>query len=178
MTDTALLVIDVQLGVFMRKQIDGMTIYREEALLENIAALIKKARDAGRPVVYVAHMYEDLPVMAKGEPLWQVHPALAPQADEILVEKWHADAFFDSSLEDVLRSRHVSELVITGIATDYCVDTTCRRALSLRYRNTLVADGHSTFDSPTLRAEQIIEHHNFVLGSQFAQVRCAREIAF
>jgi nicotinamidase-related amidase len=48
--------------------------------------------------------------------------------------------------------------------TQYCVDTTVRRAVSLGYDVTLVADGHMTADSGALGFEQIIEHHNALLG--------------
>jgi nicotinamidase-related amidase len=47
--------------------------------------------------------------------------------------------------------------------TQYCVDTTCRRAVSLGYDVTLVADAHTTADSGTFTVEQIVDHHNALL---------------
>ncbi len=178
MGNTALLVIDVQLGIFMRKHHDGMAIYQEEALIKNIQTLIHKAKAAHSPVIFIQHMYTDFPLMEKGQPLWEVHPDIKPEQDDIVIEKYHADAFYESALEDTLKNHAITNLVITGIQTAYCVDTTCRRAHSLGYKNILVSDGHSTLDSDILSAEQIIAHHNSVLGSQFADLAATADIVF
>jgi nicotinamidase-related amidase len=170
MNNTALLVIDMQLGVFMRKHHDGMAIYQEETLLSNIKALIQKAKSADAPVIYIQHMYTDFPLMEKGQPMWNVHPDIQPEQNDIVIEKYHADAFYKSALDDTLKRLAISKLIITGLQTAYCVDTTCRRAYSLGYKTVLVSDGHSSLDSEVLTAEQIIAHHNMVLGSQFAEV--------
>ncbi len=178
MNKSALLIVDVQLGIFMRKHHDGMAIYKEEALLSNIKTLIHKAKSAGAPVIYIQHMYTDFPLMEKGQPMWEVHPNIKPEPGDIVIEKHHADAFHLSALEDTLKRLGVTDLIITGLQTAYCVDTTCRRAHSLGYKTTLVSDGHSTLDSEILTAEQIISHHNMVLGSQFAEVLAADEVVF
>ncbi len=92
--------------------------------------------------------------------------------------KHHPDAFQDTDLHQILTSKGVTNLVITGIQTEYCIDTTCRRAYSLGYDVILVEDGHSTWDSDALEAPQIIAHHNNVLGSWFVELQKAAEIVF
>jgi nicotinamidase-related amidase len=67
--------------------------------------------------------------------------------------------------------------------TEYCVDTTCRRATSLGYDVTLVSDAHLTRDSEVLPATSIIAHHNFVLadfgaGDHAVKVKPTDEIDF
>lgn len=178
MNKTALLIIDVQLGIFKRKEYDGLAIYNEEGFLSNLKHLIHKAKEANAPVIYIQHMYANFPLMEKGQPMWNVHPAIHPEQGDILIEKYHADAFYGSALEHTLQSLGITDLVITGLQTAYCVDTTCKRAHSLGYKNVLVSDGHSTLDGDTLSAEQIIAHHNSVLGSQFAEVRPTNEVEF
>lgn len=178
MNTTALLIIDVQLGIFMRKEYDGMAVYQEETFLANLQSLLTKARAAKAPVIYIQHMYKDFPLMEKGQPMWNVHPAIMPLPGDIIIEKNHADAFYESDLEDTLRRLGVNRLVITGLQTAYCVDTTCRRAHSLGFDNILVTDGHSTLDSDTLTASQIIAHHNAVLGSQFAATTVTSQVEF
>ncbi|WP_301285903.1 isochorismatase family protein [Lysinibacillus endophyticus] len=59
--------------------------------------------------------------------------------------------------------RSKENITVVGVRTEYCVDTTCRRALSLGYQVTLIADGHTTIDD-ILPAKQIIEHHNINLS--------------
>jgi len=178
MGKTALLIIDVQLGIFMRKNYDGMAVYHEETLIRNLKTLIQKAKSVNVPVIYVQHMYKGFPLMEKGQPLWEVHPEIEPAEGDIVIEKYHADAFMESTLDETLKNFQVTDLIITGLQTAYCVDTTCRRAYSMGYKNVLVSDGHSTLDSEILSAEQIIAHHNSVLGSQFAELKAANEIEF
>lgn len=178
MSKTALLIIDVQYGIFKRKEYDGMAIYNEPGLLNNLKSLIQRARSSYSPVIYIQHMYKDFPLMDKGQPLWEVHPDIKPEQGDIVVEKSYADAFHNSTLDQVLKSLNITDLVITGIQTAYCVDTTCRRAFSLGYRNILVSDGHSSLDSEILTAEQIIAHHNSILGSQFAELKQTHEVEF
>ena len=60
---------------------------------------------------------------------------------------------------------NISRLVIGGIQSDFCVDTTCRQAATLGYDVRLVADAHSTLDNEHLKARQIVAHHNRILGS-------------
>ena len=61
-----------------------------------------------------------------------------------------------------LRASAIDRLIITGCATDYCVDTTVRSALARSYPTTVPSDGHTTSDRPHLPATKIIEHHNAI----------------
>ncbi|MNW18398.1 Isochorismatase family protein [compost metagenome] len=56
-------------------------------------------------------------------------------------------------------------MIVCGAQSDFCVDTTVRRALALGYEVVLVADAHSTLDNGVLVAAQIIAHHNTTLGN-------------
>lgn len=176
--ETALLIIDVQKGIFMRKEYDGMAVYNEDSFIANLKSLIKKAKFAHVPVIYIQHIYENFPPMEKGQPGWEIHPDIKPEENDIVIEKRHADAFFESMLGDVLNNLNIKNLLITGLQTAYCVDTTCRRAYSLGYKNILVSDGHSSLDSDVLPAKNIIDHHNSILGSQFAELATTDEISF
>jgi isochorismate hydrolase len=81
-----------------------------------------------------------------------------------------------------MQERGVSRLVICGLQTEFCVDTTVRQALPLGDSVTLVADAHSTSDG-ALRAEQVIAHHNRTLRWMTSygprmEVKPAAEVAF
>jgi nicotinamidase-related amidase len=172
--DTALLIIDVQAGNFDAAH----PVHEGDDLLNHIGALMTRARAAGAPIVYLQHCGAEGDPDEPGTPGWAVHPAITPAEGDALVYKRHPDAFQETNLHEVLKTRGVKSLVITGIQTEYCVDTTCRRAFSLGYRVTLVADGHSTWDSGDLTAAQIIAHHNGVLGGWFATLKTTEEITF
>jgi len=172
--DTALLVIDVQNGMFA----DDDPVYQGAELLATIGDLLAKARAADAAVIYVQHNG------GPGHPLepdsagWPIHPAIAPAAGEPVIGKTTPDSFHETRLQAELEARGVVKLVVAGIQTEICVDTTCRRAASLGYQTTLVRDAHSTWDSRTLSAVQIIAHHNDTLDGWFVTPKPASEIAF
>ena len=83
-----------------------------------------------------------------------------------------------TTLHKELHERGIKKLFVAGLQTEYCIDTTCRRASSLGYEVVLVEDAHGTWDSSLLKAEQIIDHHNQVLGGWFATLKKESEISF
>ncbi|MGD1996364.1 MAG: cysteine hydrolase family protein [Anaerolineae bacterium] len=169
---TALLIIDLQAGNFE----ESAPVHNGDALLSKVRSLVAKARAAGMPVVYIQHCGPQGAIDEPGTPGWEIHPAVAPIQGDPVIEKRHPDAFQDTDLQRELERREVKELIITGIQTEYCVDTTCRRAYSLGYEVTLVEDAHSTWDSRQLTAQQIISHHNAVLGGWFVELKAASEV--
>jgi nicotinamidase-related amidase len=178
MSNKALLIVDVQVMPFIWKDYGGKAIYQEAQLLGNISKLIDKARAASIPVIYVQYTEGEDSQRAQGKPLWEVHPQISPQPEDLRVVKYSADPFYQTKLHEQLKAIGVDSLVITGVQTEYCVDTTCRTAFSLGYKNVLVSDGHSTYDSSLLTAEQIIRHHNYIIGNLFAELKTAGEVEF
>jgi nicotinamidase-related amidase len=81
------------------------------------------------------------------------------------IRKTATDAFHHTQLLATLQARGIRRLVICGFQSEFCVDTTTRRALALGYPVTLVADGHSTLDNRVLKAAQISAHHNETLSN-------------
>jgi nicotinamidase-related amidase len=151
MTDTALLVIDLQPALLTGA-------HDLDTCLSRVADLAERARSAGAPVVYLRQRLDGP---------YDVHPAITPRAGDVVLDKDSADGFLDSGLADVLAERGVRRLAVTGYATEYCVDSTSRSALSHGYDLVLVSDGHSTPARPAgvvPTAEQIIAHHNTTFG--------------
>lgn len=172
--DTVLLIVDVQMGNFAA----SAPVYRGDDLLSKIGHLIERARAASVAVVFVQHCGPEGGIDEPGTPGWEIHPAIAPQAGDAIVQKQHPDAFQNTELQAELASRGIKRLIVAGIQTEYCIDTTCRRAYSLGYEVVLVKDGHSTWDTDLLTAPQIIAHHNEVLGGWFVSLREARNVEF
>src|SRR5690242_3826024 len=108
-TTTALLVIDVQVGLIE----ENNPVYQAGAILERIAGLIAQARAAGTPVIYV----QDKDVGGVGTPAWQVHPAVAPLPSELAIRKAWSDSFYETTLEAELQARGITQLVIVGMKT-------------------------------------------------------------
>jgi nicotinamidase-related amidase len=173
---TALVVIDTQLGMFETPGVppvpDG------ERLLGNIEGLIERAREAGTAVVHVRHAGGPGHPLERDTEGWSIHPRVAPTDGEPVVDKETPDSFLRTTLQGELDSRGIGRLVLAGMQTEYCVDTTCRRAFGLGYEVTLAADAHGTWDDEALTAAQIVAHHNEVMGNGFAAVVRSAEISF
>jgi nicotinamidase-related amidase len=169
MVKSALLVIDVQSGLFTK----STPIYRADALLDNVAALVERAHQAGALVVYVQHSSDK--VLPYGSAEWQLHPRLHLQEGDLLVHKLHGNAFEDTALEGELRARDIRRLVLTGLVTHGCVKATCQGALELGHAVVLVGDAHSSYSKD---APRLVEEWNQKLSEQGAEVSRAAEVKF
>ena len=157
---TALVIIDVQNGLFT---IDDFPLYKEDVLIKNIQVLIKKARNANVPLFYIQHNEFKGKRLETGTENWKIHPAITPNSGDIIIQKYNSDSFMDTSLDEELKKNEITRLVVAGLATPMCIDTTIRSAVSHGYNVILIQDAHSTIDSEVLKAPQIIAHHNDVL---------------
>jgi nicotinamidase-related amidase len=171
---SALMIVDVQQGMFALPS----PLHRGEEVVRRIAGLLERARGAGTAVVHIQHDGGPGHVLAKGSAGWPAHPLVAPRAGEIVVEKRNSSAFHDTDLHRRLGESGVDRLVIAGMQTEMCVDSACRAAAALDYRVVLVADGHTTYDTPQLVADQIIAHHNRLLGRGFVELLDAEQVRF
>ncbi|NDZ74816.1 cysteine hydrolase [Streptomyces sp. SID10362] len=139
----ALLVIDMQ-------NTTVAMAHRAAETVAAIAGLSERARAAGVPVVTVRQRDEG---MVPGTEGWQVVPELAPREGEPVVDKTTPDSFLGTGLDETLRTLGVTEVIVTGFATEVCVDTTARQALSRGYDLVVVADGHTT----SVRTEEDVD---------------------
>ncbi|WP_077927021.1 cysteine hydrolase family protein [Wohlfahrtiimonas populi] len=163
----ALLIIDMQNGLFHSNQ----TPYLKETILTNIQTTMNKARTQNIPIIFFRHVGPEGSPIAPDSALTQIIPELEINRDkDIVLEKTKPSCFYQTRLLDVLAELNVTELVITGMKTDFCIDTTCRVAFEKGIQTTLIADAHTTVDGNGLTAESIIQHHNHVLGAAFSQV--------
>ena len=146
---TALLVIDIQ------QSLVDEGIWEYERVIEQVNQLIAKARSEQIPIVLVRD--------SRVKPDGAFHYSLHRETNDIEIVKNFCDSFMETHLDEILRSKSISRLVICGMQSDFCVDTTCRQAAARGYHVLLAADAHSTLDHEYLRAEQIVAHHNRIL---------------
>jgi nicotinamidase-related amidase len=174
---TALLVIDVQQALFEPHPRPGAA----PQVLARINALTARARAAGAPVIFIQH--EDAEMICD-TPGWALACELQVHDTDIRVRKTTPDSFHKTGLADILAAHGVSHVVICGYATEFCIDTTTRRAATLGYGVTLAADAHTTHDKPHADAATIRAHHNATLpamssfGPKIVAQTCADIPAF
>jgi len=157
---TALLIIDVQQGLCTGAHA-AFDVSGVLARINHVAAL---ARGAGAPVVLIQHEAPEDP-LRYGSAGWQLAEGLEVAESDRGLRKTATDAFHRTELQAMLQASGVTDVVICGLHSEFCVDTTTRRALALGYPVTLVADGHSTVDNGVLTAAQITAHHNATLSN-------------
>lgn len=169
-TSSALIVIDVQVGVVAEAQ-------RRDQVVATISQLVDRARCAVVPVIWVQHTSEQL---QPGSEAWAYVPELVPDASEPRIAKCYGDAFEATELENVLRRLEVGRLLVCGAQTDTCIRSTLHGALVRGYDTILISDAHTTEDLTAWGApppEQVIAHTNLYWSEQEAPGRTAGTIA-
>lgn len=170
MESTALLVIDVQ------QSFEQMPFWSEEGLEEykrQQNALIAHARQKGWPVVFVYHESRGVFSRESGylEPMDWVDRR---EGDPVFYKRVH-NAITESGLESFLQSEKISRLVVSGIRTEQCCETTTRVASDAGYEVEYILDATLTFPMETqsgevVSADAIKQHTSLVLHRRFATV--------
>ncbi|MDQ2798023.1 MAG: cysteine hydrolase [Armatimonadota bacterium] len=150
-SSSALLVMDFQNGIVER-------IGNDPGLLGRVGGAIAAAREAEMPIIYVhvrfragypeisprnrsfSALKEGKMPMTESDLSTAIHPAVAPQAGDVVVTKRRVGAFSGSDLEVVLRAQGVTSLVLAGIATSGVVLSTLRLAADMDFEITVLSD--------------------------------------
>lgn len=165
--DTALVVIDMQNG-FCHPEGSfaqlGLDIEATNRAIEGCRRLIEAAREAGVPIIYTRYVYRPdyldggvlvqdiLPALADAKSLaagtWDadIVDELEPQPQDFIVDKNRYSAFYATGLATILSSLRISNLVICGVTTNMCVETTARDASQMDYRVFVVGDATGELD--------------------------------
>lgn len=176
---SALLVIDVQESFRGRPywQADDLP-----AFLANTQALINRGRDAGIPVLQVFHQEPGPDLRNPFHPqsgLIRAMSELVLRADAVFYKEVHSALYGRTTdgvtLEDWLRSHGVEEILVTGIRTEQCCETTTRHASDVGFKVQFVGDATLTFPMQSrsgkrFSAADIRERTELVLDGRFAQI--------
>ena len=161
----ALLVVDVQQAAV------SPDLYLGDTVLRNISSLVEACRESGVDVVFVQHDGEPGSDYEPETPGWLIHDSLEPQPGERVVRKRTNSAFRGTDLHQHLVGRDVGTLIIVGLHTEYCVDTTLRVAFELGYRIVAPELTNTTVPNGGLTGEEIYRHHNeWIFRDRFAEV--------
>ncbi len=126
------------------------------SLIPNACALIEAFRRANLPVLFTRHAHrrdrptgqmgrwwgDDLPF--EDDPFSQLYPAIKPEAGEVVLIKTHYSAFEETELDHHLRTQGIDTLVLCGVMTNVCVETTARHAFMKELQPVIVADACAT----------------------------------
>ncbi len=150
----ALLVVDLQ-NFFLDPQSPTFTA-GGAAIIPNVRKLIAAFRQAKRPIIYTTHVHKpdgsDAGIMGwwwegmcrEGYPEAEIHASMAPQPEDKIILKHRYSAFYNTDLETVLRCGKVEDLVICGVMTNLCCESTARDAYYRDHRVFFLADATGT----------------------------------
>lgn len=156
MKKTALLIIDVQNFYFNE---DQSRLYEPEKTSAQIAKVLNYFRKTKQTVIHVKHVDRNSAFYKPNDSSIDIHESVAPIEGEIIIEKAHPNAFLDTSLYDTLKKLEIKNLVIVGMMSHMCVDTTVRSASDHGFQVTVLDDccttKELTFRDTTIDAVQV-----------------------
>jgi ureidoacrylate peracid hydrolase len=153
--NACLLVIDMQ-NEFLED--DGAIFFHYATeIVPNVKRLMSACREASIPVIFTGHIHEDPEVdggmtaewwplikerkcLIKGSRGVEIHRALRPRKHEKIIWKHRYSAFYNTDLEIILRGMGVTDLLITGVLTNVCCESTARDAFFRDFRVFFLAD--------------------------------------
>lgn len=170
---TALLIVDVQNDYF-----SGGKMVLEKSLDASlkIKCLLEYFRNKNMPVFHVQHISIKTGAVffipdTQGA---DIHNNVKPQNDECVIIKNFPNSFRGTGLHELLRGNEISRLVIAGMMTHMCIDTTVRAAFDLGYECIVAADGCAarplSFDDVTIKAMDVHGVFLAALNGTFAKV--------
>ena len=161
------------------------------AIVPNIQRLIATFRERNQPVVFIQHLHrpdgsdagrmgdfgspDDPPSFVEGTPRVEIIDELGLRPDDIVVKKRRYNSFHGTDLDSILRTLGVRSVVVTGLMTSFCCETTARDAHGRDYEVLFVADGNEGpdlqhADGTPIPHDQVLRHTIAALGAGFAEI--------
>lgn len=139
----ALLVIDVQNDYFKQGK---MELHLPEVALHRINQLEVFFTRNNLPIIYIQHIKDQLDAdfFARGTTGSHLHDGLNIHSSSIIIEKHYPNSFFETTLKEHLDSLKIEQVVITGMMTHMCIDSTTRASKEFGYNPILISDATAT----------------------------------
>ena len=175
----ALLIVDIQLDYF-----DGgaFPLVGPDAAAAAARSVLDGFRASGEPIVHIFHVSTEAeaPFFVKGTPGIEIHPLVAPVGDEIVLAKHEPNSFIGTGLQQVLTDEGVTELVVVGMMSSMCIDSTTRAASELGFEVTVVSDACAapdlTFGDTVIPGATVHASFMAALDGSFATVLTSGEL--
>ena len=165
-----LLVIDAQ------KEITNEKLYKFDEFVSTVKMLIKAARGNGVEVIFVRHDDGAETPMTKGLEGFEIYGGFAPEQGEKIFDKQVNSPFKDTGLAEYLSEKGETEIIVTGLQTDYCIDAAVKCGFEHGYKIIVPQYANSTFDNNFMTAEKSYEYYNdFIWNGRYAECISAEE---
>ena len=151
----ALLIIDFQNALVLAKP------FAVGEVISNIKKLIQTSREADVEVIYIQHNDEVGSELEPNSEGWKIYGEISPNLDEKVITKNYNSAFKETNLKKYLDDKGINQLIITGMQTEYCFDTTCKVAFEYGFKVIIPEKTNTTFDNGNMLAKDLYEHYNY-----------------
>ena len=159
---TALVIIDIQNDYFPG---GTMELASADDTAAKAASVLSYFRKEEMPVIHVQHisLQEGATFFLPNTEGAEIHKSMTPLKTEKVITKNFPNSFRDTKLLDYLKENNISKLILCGMMTDVCVDSTTRAAMDYGFENTIITDAVTTntreFNGKVLLAEQVTESY-------------------
>jgi nicotinamidase-related amidase len=160
----AMLVVDMQVGLLNSEPKHDLP-----GVIDRINRLAARVRERSGTVIFIQHCGCKGDDFEPQTPGWAFLPELVRDPADVVVQKQMNDPFAGGSLQARLDRIAPDRVLVTGWATDLCVDATVRSAVSNRHNVVVVTDAHTLSDRPHLDALSVIRHHHWVWSNLIAE---------
>ena len=149
----ALLLVDIQKGFEDENHWGGNRNNNDAE--QKCATLLDKWRSLKLPIFHIMHGSQDPnSLLHPSKPGFELQDLIQPKKHEPLIVKDVNSAFIGTDLEQQLKDKAITTLVIAGLTTNHCISTTTRMAGNLNFKTFLISDATATFDRIGLNGEK------------------------
>jgi len=171
MKKIALLVVDFQNALVLAKP------FAVGEVISNIKKLIETCREADVEVIYIQHNDKVGSELEPNSEGWKIYAEISPNLDEKVITKNYNSAFKETNLKKYLDDKGINQLIITGMQTEYCFDTTCKVAFEYGLKVIIPEKTNTTFDNGNILAKDLYEHYNYnIFNGRFGIVESMETI--
>ena len=175
----ALILVDIQNDYFPGGR---LPLVGSEAAALKASKLLNHFRAQKKPVIHIQHIATrpDATFFLPATPGAEIHESVRPQSGELVLQKNYPNSFRDTLLQKELDRLAVKEVLIVGMMTHMCIDSTVRAAFDLGYACTVAHDACATrdlaFNGQEIPAAQVHRCFLAALHGLFAQVKAADDL--
>jgi len=159
----ALLVVDIQKGLTLKKPLHDFAKF-----VHTVNCSINKYREAEDLIIFIQHNNRQLQEFT-GD--WEVDDRIDKQKNDLIIQKFHGNAFLDTDLETVLVAGSIKEILICGLVSHGCVKYTCLGGLKLGFRTALLRNGHTNWNKNAEMVKALVEKELIDKGVEMEGVK-------
>lgn len=167
----AIVIVDVQQALVNDE------LYNKDEFISGVQDMLRFGREKNLEIIYIRHDDREGRDLTKGAPGYDVFEGIAPEDGEIVFDKSYNSIFKKTGLKEYLKEKHITNLIIMGLQTEYCIDATLKAGVEHGYRMIVPEGTITTRDNGEFTARQINEFFHYTIwDGRFAKVLSVNKV--